>query len=430
MAQPVYSLAQCKKMALENNAQIKNSNLEIKASEQIKKATYTKYFPTASATLMSFRTTDPLITAKIPAANLPVYDGNLANLASAKQFAYFPGMNISALDKSTLGGISIVQPLFAGGRIVSGNKLATIGIDISNRKAVLSKNEVLLRTEEQYWLVVSLHEKEKTLNAYSELLDTLYKQANDAYHAGLINRNEVLKVTLKQNEIRMNKLKLENGIKLATMALCQYIGTSYDPRMAFTDKISKCKSPDEVYQKAEQALTNRQEYAMLQKGIEAEKLQTRIKKGEYMPEVGVGVGEIYQNITDNNKFNTMAFVSVKVPISGWWEATHSLKERQIREQIAQNNCQDNTELLTLQMQKGWNELEESYKQIQVAEDAIKQAEENLKINNDNYKAGMINISDMLESQALLQQTKDQLIDVQTTYAVKLVNYLQVTGRYQ
>ncbi|MDP4185696.1 MAG: efflux RND transporter permease subunit, partial [Bacteroidota bacterium] len=99
MAQPGYSLAQCKKMALENNAQIKNSNLEIKASEQIKKATYTKYFPTASATLMSFRTTDPLIPAKIPAANLPVYDGNLDNLASAKQFAYFPGMNISALDK-------------------------------------------------------------------------------------------------------------------------------------------------------------------------------------------------------------------------------------------------------------------------------------------------------------------------------------------
>ncbi len=84
----------------------------------------------------------------------------------------------------------------------------------------------------------------------------------------------------------------------------------------------------------------------------------------------------------------------------------------------------------LQIQKTWNDLDEAYKQIGVAKEIIGQAEENLKINTDNYKAGIVNISDMLEAQAMLQQAKDQSIDAQTNYKVKLVTYLQVTGRYQ
>ena len=54
----------------------------------------------------------------------------------------------------------------------------------------------------------------------------------------------------------------------------------------------------------------------------------------------------------------------------------------------------------------------------------------MKINRDNYKAGIVNISDMLEAQAVVQQTKDTLADALSGYKVKLVKYLQVTGRYK
>lgn len=59
----------------------------------------------------------------------------------------------------------------------------------------------------------------------------------------------------------------------------------------------------------------------------------------------------------------------------------------------------------------------------------KNTEENLRINNNNYKGGIVNISDMLEAQAMLQQAKDQLADALANYKIKLVSYMQVTGRY-
>ena len=125
----------------------------------------------------------------------------------------------------------------------------------------------------------------------------------------------------------------------------------------------------------------------------------------------------------------MVFASVKIPISDWWGASHTIKERKFKEQIAQNNYKDNSELLTLQIQKTWNELDEAYTQTEVSGQIVKQAEENLRINSDNYNSGIVNISDMLEAQMMLQQAKDQLTESRVNYKMKLVSYLQVTGRY-
>ncbi len=134
-----------------------------------------------------------------------------------------------------MGAATAVQPLFAGGRIIAGNQLAALGVEVSNEKKVLSENEVLLKTEEQYWQIVSLQEKMKTLQVVEQMLDSLYREANDAWKAGLINRNDVLKVTLKQSEVSVSRLKLENGIRLASMAFCQYMGISFDNSMQLSD---------------------------------------------------------------------------------------------------------------------------------------------------------------------------------------------------
>jgi outer membrane protein TolC len=117
-----------------------------------------------------------------------------------------------------------------------------------------------------------------------------------------------------------------------------------------------------------------------------------------------------------------------VPISSWWSGSHELEERSIKEEIAKNNFKDNSELLTLQIEKAWQDLSDSYKQYLLCLDSKGQAEENMKVNDDSFKNGVINISDLLESKAMLQQTQDQLTDAKASYATKLSLYLQITGR--
>ncbi|MGD9555893.1 MAG: efflux RND transporter permease subunit [Mangrovibacterium sp.] len=428
-ARKQYTLEQCKTLALQNNAEVKNKALEVESAQEVKKAALTKYFPQVEATALTFRFDKPLMEMELEGGNLPVYDGNPANLPGATQFAYFPGGSLSLLEKGTIGMATAIQPLYAGSQISTGNKLAALGVEVSELQLAAAENGIALQTEYQYWQIVSLNEKLKTLDRYIAMVDTLHKEVADAWQAGLITRNDLLKVELKQNELQMSRLKLENSIELARMALCQYMGVNYSPDIVFEGEIPQVQSPGLIYTDHRQALGDRSEYRMLQKSTEAEKYRTKMTRGEYMPQVGVGASALCLDImNDSGTAYGGVFGTVKVPLSGWWEASHKMKERRLREEQNKNRVNDNTEKLLLQMQQAKNSLDEAYKQVQLGETAVGQAEENLKVNRDHYEAGLIQVSDMLDAQAQFQESHNQHIDALTHYQVARVSYLQLTGR--
>jgi outer membrane protein TolC len=213
------------------------------------------------------------------------------------------------------------------------------------------------------------------------------------------------------------------------MSLCQYIGIIYDKAVSFTDNTTTAESPLLFYVDHQAALADRAEYQLLLKSTENEKYKTKLKRGEYMPELNAGVSAQYLDMMDNGGEGYGAvFGTVKIPISGLWEAPHTMKERRLMEEENRNSVKDSSEKLMLQMQQARNTLDESFQQVQLAEVAIRQAEENLKENHDNFVSGMINVSDMLDAQAQLQQSHDRYTDAITYYLTSRVNYLQVTGR--
>jgi outer membrane protein len=427
--QKTLSLDDCKQLAFKNNAKSKISKLEIEVSRQVKKSAFTNYFPSISAGGMMWGAQKNLMEIQTAGGDLPVYDGNPANLASATQYAYFPSTTTGLMKKGTIGFVNAIQPVFMGGRIYYGNKLAALGETVADDKDKMTTNEISLKTEEQYWQIVSLREKANTINAYETLLRRLLNQVEDAFNHGVTTKNDVLKVRVKLNEVLLNKSKLENGTHLAEMAFCQYIGIPFDSTMIFKDSLAINGIPQSYYVEKNEALKQRTEYSLLEKSVEAERLQTKIKLGEYLPQVAVGANEMYMKLDDaDSRTVGMVFGTVSVPISSWWSGSHELEERSIKEEIAKNNFKDNSELLTLQIEKAWQDLSDSYKQYLLCLDSKGQAEENMKVNDDSFKNGVINISDLLESKAMLQQTQDQLTDAKASYATKLSLYLQITGR--
>jgi outer membrane protein len=425
-AQRTLTLDESKRLALQNNAKIKNGALEVEASRQTRIAAVTKYFPSISASGAIFEAQKNMMEISTQGGKLPIFDGNVR---LATQYAYMPSSTMGLMKSGTFGIVTAIQPIFAGGRIWNGNRLAGLGEEASEYKNKIAQNEVMLKTEEQYWLVVSLNEKRKTVQTYEELLNKLLAQVEDAYASGIVSRNDLLKVKVKRSEVLLNKSKLENGRKLATMAFCQYIGILYDSTLVFSDSLFVEGLPQSYYVDHTEALKNRSEYDLLQASVRAEELQSDMKLGEYLPQVAVGVSGLYMKLDESKDRSLgMVFGTVSIPISSWWEASHSLSERSVKEQIAKNNLKDNSELLLLQMQKAWQEYSDAYKQVLLSEEVKAQAEENLKVNQDSYNNGMTSVSDLLEAQVLQQQMNDQLTDAKASYRSKQITYLQVTGR--
>ena len=80
------------------------------------------------------------------------------------------------------------------------------------------------------------------------------------------------------------------------------------------------------------------------------------------------------------------------------------------------------------MQNARNGVEESYQQLQLAQRSIEQAEENLRLHRDYYRAGTSKMSDLLEAQMLYQQACDHHTDAFADYQNKLLEYRHSTAQ--
>lgn len=404
-AQQLLTLEECSRLALENNAKMKNARLDVKGSEESRKEAFTKYFPTISATGGAFAS-----------------DNGMAEMV------LMPGMEMTLAKNGLMGGVTALQPIFAGGQIWNSNKLAALAVEVSRYQMKQSENEVALTVEQYYWQQVSLQEKRKTISIIESLIDNLYKDVEVAVKAGVANRNELLQVQLKKNSIASDRLKIENNLRLSKMVLAQYIGLPEDDFTIQTALQEALPSPETYRVDPLTALPSTVEYQLLDKNIEANRLQYKLKVGQHMPSVGVGAGYMYHNILDTDHSFGMVFASVSIPLTGWWGGSHAIKKQKLQLKAAEYTRQNSNEQLLIRMQKLWNELEESYKQVNLSEESIRTAEENVRLSTDYYHAGTETLSDLLDAQSLLQQSRDQYTEDYTNYLIRCTQYLQATGR--
>ena len=405
-AQHAYSLDECIGEALRNNVRIKNADNDLAAAQEARKSAFTNYFPSISATGGGFIANKGLL-----------------------QMEMAPGENLSMVKDGLVGGVTATLPLFTGGQIVNGNKLAQVNVETNRLLRRQSENEVRLTTEQYFWQVVMLKEKLHTLGIVQKQLEQIHRDVEAAVTAGVTNRNDLLQVQLRKNTTQSNCIAVENALHVSLSLLAQYIGHPADSIDIALDMDGGLPArPDELYRSPESSLLLTAEYHLLHKAVEANRLQCKIAVGKNLPTVAIGGGYMYENLMDKDHTFWMGGITVSVPITGWWGGSHDMKRQKLQVRNAENRLADQSELLCIQMQNTWNAMNDAYKQVEIAVESIGQASENLRLQTDYYQAGTCTMSDLLEAQTLYQQSRDKYVESYAQYEVKKREYLQATGR--
>lgn len=412
----VLTLETCKELALKNNADIQTGRMDVEAASQTRKEAFTKYFPKISAGAVTYKADDNLVKGTIP----PIPPLGLETPTE-----------VGVLEEGNLVTVSALQPVFAGGQIVNSNKLARTALEASRLQLDMTADKVELETEAYYWKIVSLKEAEKTLDVLDTLLHNLHKDVSLAVKMGLTTQNDLLTVQLKQNELQSTRLQVENGRELSCMALCQYIGIPLDSAkfIDVPELHADIKAPGEYLVDHPTALASLSTYKLLEKNLKVHELKRKIALGQQLPTVGIGASYAYEDLMfDKSRNHWIMMATVSVPISDWWGGSHKFKRSRLEEKKALCQQQDGSEKLQLKMQQSWNLLTESYKQIALAESAVRESEENLRMQTSHYKSGITSLSELLDAQGLYQKSRNRYSDACIDYMRKVSQYLQDTGR--
>lgn len=407
-AQHAYTLDECLELALKNNVRIRNADNDLNAAKLQKKAAFTNYFPTVSASGGGF-----------------IADKGLLEMDTESG-------RLSLVDDGIVGGVTATLPLFAGGQIVNANRLADVNVEVSRLLRRQSENEVRLTVEQYFWQVVTLKEKLRTISMLQSQLEQIRRDVEAAVAAGVTDRNDRLQVELRNNEMRSRHISVSNTLDVSLHLLAQFIGCPKDGAGHFDVDWEMDGAlpprPDELYRSPESSLPLTVEYSLLDKQVDAGRLQHKMSIGKNMPVVSVGGGYVYENLMDRGHSFWMGGITVSVPISKWWGGSHEVRQKKLQVRNAENRMADQCELLVIRMRNAWNGVNDAYKQVEIAIESIGQAEENLRLQSDYYKAGTCTMSDLLEAQTLYQQSRDKYVESYSMYEIKKREYLQATGR--
>ena len=438
-AQRMLTLEECRNLAIQNNKELQISGEKIKMADNEKKAAFTKYFPQLSANgaYMWNQKDINLLDMGTLSSSLSSSLGGLAQLPMIQHL--MSGVNdMQHLDVQNIwvGNVSLVQPVFMGGKIVNYNQITKFAKQLAESMNNLQLQDLIYKTDETYWQVISLVNKKKLADAYVDLLRKMDSDVTAMIYEGVATEADGLSVKVKLNEAEMAQTKVENGLALTRMHLAQICGLSLEEDLSLADE-KLDNFPVETTQASadlNEAFMNRNELRSLDLATKIYKRKERIALAEMLPNVALAANYF---VTNPNVFNGFkndfagmfnVGVMVKVPLSGWWEGTYRRNSAKAETRIKTLEWQDAREKIELQVNQSVYKVNEAGKKLIASSRNMENAEENLRRANFGFEEGVIPALNLMEAQTAWVSARSSLIDAQIEVKLTEVYLSKALGK--
>lgn len=409
------SVSECREMALRNDEDIKIAQNRVRQSD--------------------------LDRGIAKSAYLPKFDIN----GSALYLTPNPSMGAS-MDLNMKGvymaGISLTQPVFTGGKIITANKLSKVGKQIADDQLEATTMDIIAEAEKTYWMYVAVLSKISMIEAYMTQLDSIYNFTRDAYELGLTTSLNISRVETRQAELQYRLKQAQTGADLCRMSLCRIIGVDENEPIYPTENLDFTFQSEKPFA----GIDNRPELKMAWSLIDVKKLDVKMVLSDYLPTIGLQLG---WNAFGNMKMTTvtslpdgtifpytqsidyrgfMGAVAVSIPLFHWGEGFRKVKKAKIEVENAALSFEKNRKLMELQSRQTYNNYIDGVNLIESATKALNEATENLSSITEQYQVGLMTLTDLLEAQSQWHTSYSNLIEAKTQYKINEVEYLRSVGQ--
>ena len=298
--------------------------------------------------------------------------------------------------------INVVQPIYNGGADWAGVSLAQAGRNQKSHSLEEREQDIIFRVHEAYFNVLQAQEMvalmEETVQSSQEHLKTTRKMME----LGLRSKADELRWDVQLANDEGNLVTAENQLAIAEVALKNIMGVEYS-------RTYKLQPVDLEPTDTEQSLTALIDKAMdyhpglqaMGSAVDMQKADVRMAWAGFQPKINF----VYSYGWERN--NTLALdsfedwsasVSVDVPIFHSLSDYASLKRSKAQLQNVQQAREDYQRAVTMQLTTAYLNVKSALKKVHIADKAVAQAEENLRIIENKYGVGMASNVEVIDVQ--------------------------------
>lgn len=415
-AQRVLTLDSCRSLAKEHSRTLQQKDEEIKAAHAKKQQVMTNFFPQVAArgVYLHIQKELHLIDWDKPLGHL--------NFLIPERLRHLGTVDLRNL---WVGNVTAIQPLFLGGKIISGYKMASLAERLQGELRQTAETEVETKLDETYWQVISLRSKERLLDQLVRLLEQTVKDVDASIDAGVATKADGLSVRTKLSEAEVKRSQVVNGLELSRMLLADLCGLSEDEPFTLAEEghlqellLSTQTAPIARDEDTEAAIERRSEIRSLRLVDSIYSKRVNMESASLFPKL---YGVASYSTTNPNSFQGQKKefggqyylgLMLEVPISDLFSGTFKRRQAKAEHRIKQLELAEARSKINLQIKQALRTADDARRAYTTALSAVKMAEENMRYAKAGYDEGVIPLLNYTMAQTAWMSAQDSLIDAQ------------------
>ena len=395
-------LEKCRDLAINYNQDVKSAQAEIEASEYDAAAVKTDNYPRIDLNT-NYR-----------------YLSNGISLDGYETLEHIYNVNLG-----------IVQNIYKGSKVKSSHKIAQSQETISSEEKRFTISEIVLETDKAYWDVVSGAEHYIMALRYKEIVQDLVNIVLDKVEEEVLSKTEYLQAKVNLNDAELSVIRTENQLKLRQMNLNRLIGFEISTELVTDDSISIDFTVIDNSDYINTALNTRPELKISESLVEISDLEVNLSRSPYMPSIGVGAFGRYgtpgDNLSTDPNLNYQVYGHLSMPLIYFGKKGKEVEASRIRNEIASYQFDKTQDLITLEVSQARYSLEESVKKVNLTQNSVLQADENLDLVTDRYVEGLSPILDVLNAQIFWENAYRDFIFAKKEFQISYSVYQKTMG---
>ena len=325
---------------------------------------------------------------------------------------------------------ALSQNVYAGSMVRKQQEAAKLQKAIARLGEELTTDNIVYAADVSYWTLAANESLFYISQEFVLIVKELDGIVQKRFDEGAISKTDLLMVKTRLKEAELQESTRQMNYQTAMQSFKIMMGVPLEEKWVIIDSIQKPVIVPGL-QPLEVALKRRADYQIAVQDFNLTKQQTKIIRSKYLPQLAVGVKETWGtpliNVSGDEKFATVAFAKLSMPIFNWGEKRQYVKQNRAMEtskELAMSKVEDQVKE---ELANAWVKLNENWKQVEIANSTLEIARENLKLNTFSYNEGKLPILDVLSSQATWLQAYTNVVSANYQYKVAYAEYVRILG---
>jgi outer membrane protein len=338
--------------------------------------------------------------------------GSYSKLDDSPAFDFsFTGLPVMAPDmfrngEVVMGAATISVPVFTGGRISSSVRAAEAQSEGAGAEASGAEADLKLAVADAYVGVLRAQKALAVADSNVASLKSLTSDVANMFDRELVPKNDLLAIQVALADATQARLRAANALEIARAVYNRRLGEPLDRPVDLVDALPESQPlPVEIDALVAEALQRRTELATLDRQAEAYHAMAQGERSRVLPQLTLTGGYNYlsnQFLDDDESL--FAGVGFKWALFDGGQSRKRAAALDRNGRATEDRRRDTESLVALQVRQVWLSLTEAIGRVRLSVAAVEQAEENLRIAREQYRAGLGTQTQLLQAETLRVQS--------------------------